>query len=173
MKEFTDTELALEQWRDIDGYDGMYQVSDLGRVRSKKYGDWRVLRPGKTGDGYLTVQLRNHKGKSVYVHRLVAQAFIKNDDASKTIINHIDECKQNNRVSNLEYCTAQYNMNYNGLYWRRKNYKRHKLKDLYRPDLSIKQNIALFKENGIECCERTVYELRRDLGISKKYTKRS
>ena len=171
--EFTDTELANEQWRDVEGYDGMYQVSDLGRVRSRKSGEWKVMSASKNNSGYLIVQLsKDGKKKHFLVHRLVAQAFIPNDDESKTQINHRNEIKSDNRVSNLEYCTAQYNMNYNGLYWRRKNYKRHKLKDLYRPDLSAKQNLEIFKANGIECCRETVTQLRKDLGLINNKTKR-
>lgn len=173
MKEFTDTELANEQWRDIDGYDGMYQVSDIGRVRSRKSGEWRVLSASKNNSGYLIVQLsKDGKKKHFLVHRLVAQAFIPNDDETKNQINHRNEVKTDNIVSNLEYCTAQYNMNYNGLYWRRKNYKRHKLKDMYRPDLSTKQNLEIFKANGIECCGATVTQLRKDLGLINNKTKR-
>ena len=157
-----------EQWRDIDGYDGMYQVSDLGRVRSLKYGKVRVLRPGKTKYGYLRVDLyRNGKHNHSFVHRLVAQAFIENDDDSKTVINHIDECKQNNRVDNLEYCTQQYNVTYNNVNWRRKNGKRRKISKLYNPDLSIADNLEIFKANGIECSERTVRKLRNDIGLTK------
>ena len=171
---FTEKELESENWKEIDGYDGMYQVSDLGRVRSLKFGKVRVLRDGKNRDGYLTITLnKDKKKKSVYVHRLVAQAFIKNDDVTKIYINHIDECKQNNRVSNLEYCTAQYNITYNDLQFRKKNSKRRKLKDLYNPYLSIKQNLEIFKENGIECSAQTVIRLRKDLGITRKHTKQN
>ena len=56
MKEFTDTELANEQWRDVEGYDGMYQVSDLGRVRSRKSGEWKEMSASKNNSGYLIVQ---------------------------------------------------------------------------------------------------------------------
>ena len=168
MKEFTDTELANERWRDVAGYDGMYQVSDLGRVRSRKSGEWRVMSARKRRDGYLSVDLyRNGKQKSVYVHRLVAQAFIENDDESKTDINHINECKSDNRLWNLEWCSAQYNNTYNYIHWRRKTSKRHKLKDLYRPNLSIQKNIELFKEQGIDCSQPTISKLRRELGIAK------
>ena len=168
MKEFTETELANEQWRDIEGYDGMYQVSDLGRVRSNMYGGWKVLRPGKCGGGYLFVNLcKDNKVKHCKVHRLVADAFIKNDDETKIYINHIDECKQNNRIWNLEYCTSQYNNTYNDIHWRRKTSKRRKLKDIYRPDLSIQKNIELFKEQGIDCSQPTISKLRRELGIAK------
>ena len=166
--EYTDIELKNEQWRDIDGYDGAYQVSDLGRVRSKKYGDWRVLRPGKNNKGYLTIVLcKDGKRKLFSVHRLVAQAFIENDDESKTQINHIDECKQNNRLWNLEYCTSSYNLSYNGLRYRRPytKYRRDKVKELYDPNLSYRQNLKIFRENGICCSIGTVHNLCRDLGL--------
>ena len=165
----TETELTNERWKDIDGYDGAYQVSDLGRVRSLKFGKTRVLRPRKEKNGYLRLILwKNGKRKDFSVHRLVAQTFIPNDDESKTVINHIDECKQNNRLWNLEYCTQQYNTNYNDVQFRKKNSKRRKVKDLYDPKLSTKQNIEIFKANGIECCEKTVYQLRKELGLTKQ-----
>ena len=163
---FTDTELSHEQWRDIDGYDGAYQVSDLGRVRSLKFGRVKVLRPGNNGNEYLRVNLSNGgKIKRLYIHRLVAQAFIKNDDETKIYINHINEIKSDNRVSNLEYCTPQYNTTYNNIHHRHITYKRDKLKELYNQELSIKENIAIFKENGVECCVSTVTQLRKDLNL--------
>ena len=57
LNNFTETELSHEQWRDVEGYDGAYQVSDLGRVRSHKSGEWRVLIGRKDKDGYLLVCL--------------------------------------------------------------------------------------------------------------------
>ena len=162
-----------EQWRDIDGYDGMYQVSDLGRVRSRYSGGWRVLKARNNGTGYLLVSLyMNGKQKQSYIHRLVAQAFIPNYDNSKTQINHRNECKSENKLSNLEWCTAKYNMNYNNLPFRKKNSKRLKIKDLYDPNLSIKQNLELFRAKGVECSKRTVVHLRRDLKLDKPKTKR-
>lgn len=167
---FTDTELAQEQWRDIDGYDGMYQVSDLGRVRSFKYKKTRVLRPKKNNKGYLQVGLfRDGKQKTVSVHRLVAQAFIKNDDETKIYVNHIDECKQNNRLGNLEYCTAQYNTNYNDVQFWKKNSVRRKVKDLYDPNLTCQENIEIFRAKGVECSEDTVIQLRKELGLAKQH----
>ena len=173
MKEFTETELANEKWRDIEGYDGMYQVRDLGRVRSRYSGEWRVLKPRNNGTGYLLVSLyMNGKEKQSYIHRLVASAFITNNDDAKNQINHRNEIKSDNRVSNLEYCTAQYNMTYNNLPFRKKNSKRLKIKDFYNPNLSIKQNIELFRTKGVECSKRTVVHLRRDLKLDKPKTKR-
>lgn len=167
---FTETELTNERWKDIDGYDGAYQVSDLGRVRSHKSGEWKIMIGIKNKYGYVQVCLRKDgKQKSILVHRLVAQTFIKNDDDSKTVINHIDECKHNNRLSNIEYCTQQYNVTYNDLNWRRKNGKRRKIAKLYDPYLSIADNLDIFKANGIECDEKTVRNLRKDLGLTKKH----
>ena len=164
-----------EKWKDIDGYEGMYQVSDLGRVRSLKYGKVRVLRPGKNHKGYLQVSLcKDGKQDSFYFHSLVAQAFIENDNIFNTEINHINEDKSDNKVSNLEYCDRSYNLAYNGLRYRRPypQPKRSKIKSLYNPELSINENIELFKSNGIECCRDTVRRLRKDLGLLKKYRQR-
>lgn len=92
--EYTDIELKNEQWKDIFGYDGMYQVSSFGRVRSLKFGKTRVLKGGTTQDGYLTVLLyKDGKRKGFTVHRLVANTFIPNSDESKTEVNHINACK--------------------------------------------------------------------------------
>lgn len=113
-----------EIWRDVVGYEGLYQVSSLGRVRScerivkrKDYGD--VLRPQQilkqydNGIGYLRVVLydNGHKKRKLYVHRLVASAFVKNNLGLPNI-NHKDENKYNNNASNLEWCTQKYNNNY-------------------------------------------------------------
>ena len=176
---YTDNELQQERWKDIDGYDGMYQVSSLGRVMSLKFGKTRVLRPGKNTNGYLFVNLwKDGKQKHCRVHRLVAQAFIPNDDSSKSQINHRNEDKTENSVSNLEWCTASYNLSYNGLRYRSKrpqhyNCIRRKIKPLYNPELTINENLEIFKSNGIECCRDTVIQLRKDLGLSRprKYTK--
>lgn len=170
---FTDTELANEVWRDIDGYDGAYQVSDLGRVRSLKYGKVRVLMAQKDKGGYLSVQLsKNNNQKRYSVHRLVAQAFIPNNDSSKTQINHRNECKDFNKVSNLEWCDRSYNQTYNDINWRRKNGIRRKIAKLYDPELTYEQNIELFRVNGIDCSKRTVLLLRRELELISHKTKR-
>ena len=171
---FTEMELKNERWRDIEGYEGMYQVSDLGRVRSKKYGYWRVMRPANNGKGYLIVHLkRDGSQKNFLVHRLVASAFIPNTDSSKTIINHINSIRDCNRVENLEWCDYQYNNTYNDIHHRRivnrisSKYKRDKIRNLYNPELSTKQNLEIFKANGIDCSRYTVIRLRIDLGLIK------
>mgnify|MGYP002679946246 CR=1 FL=1 len=103
-----------EVWKDIKGYEGLYQVSNLGRVRSLNYGrsgETKLLKQGTT-NGYKRVFLyKNGKGKNYFVHRLVAMAFIPNPN-NLPIINHKDEDSSNNNVNNLEWCTQEYNLNY-------------------------------------------------------------
>lgn len=109
----------IEEWRTVVGYEGLYEVSSYGRVRSldryvkSSYGAYRlhkgkVLSPGVRPDGYLVVSLQE---KMFRVHRLVAGAFIPNPDGLPAV-NHIDEDKTNNRVDNLEWCDSKYNNNY-------------------------------------------------------------
>ena len=93
--EYTDIELKNEKWKDIFGYDGAYQVSDLGRVRSLKFGKTRVLRPVKLKSGYLFVNLsKNGKEKMGYIHQLVARHFIENDNIFNTEVNHIERASK-------------------------------------------------------------------------------
>ena len=99
-----------EIWKDVVGYEGLYQVSNTGKVRSlsdRHYLKEKKLQ--KNNCGYLTVLLsKNSKQTRRTVHRLVAEAFIPNVNALPQI-NHIDEDKRNNSVSNLEWCDALYN----------------------------------------------------------------
>ena len=108
-----------EVWRDIEGYEMIYQVSNMGRVKrldgiDSQGRNWkgRILSPGIDKGGYLKVCLyKEGKVNRFLVHRLVAHAFIPNPEGLPQI-NHIDEDKTNNLVDNLEYCDRKYNMNY-------------------------------------------------------------
>lgn len=99
-----------EIWKDIEEYEDLYQVSNLGRV--KRVNTDIILKGCKITTGYLKVNLyKNNIACGKLIHRLVAQAFIPNSE-NKPQINHIDENKTNNRFDNLEWSTAKENSNY-------------------------------------------------------------
>lgn len=103
-----------ETWKDVAGYEGLYQVSDQGNVRSKRRrgSSGGIMKPKLKNDGYLQVALyRERKQQGLLVHRLVAEAFISNP-LNLLQVNHKDEDKTNNAANNLEWCTAKYNSNY-------------------------------------------------------------
>ena len=104
-----------EIWMDIKEYEGMYQISNLGRVKSlprKGSTTERILKPNKDTKGYNRVILtKNNSTKTFKIHRLVAEYFIPNPD-NLPQVNHIDEVKDNNIVTNLEWCDTKYNCNY-------------------------------------------------------------
>lgn len=108
-----------EIWKDIPGYEGLYQVSNMGRVRSLDrvliYSNGQrhsykgvLLKPGRGKTGYLSVCLGNH-GREAGVHRLVAEVFIPNPE-NKSDVNHINGDKSDNRVKNLEWVSRKENM---------------------------------------------------------------
>jgi len=104
-----------EVWKDIGGFEGLYQISNLGNVKSLNYcgrGYAKNLVPKLNCKGYLWVILyRGASHKCVLVHRLVGTAFIDNPN-SYPFINHKDENPLNNKVDNLEWCTGSYNVQY-------------------------------------------------------------
>lgn len=100
----------IEEWKDVVGYEGLYQVSNFGNIKSL-FRYKRQLKP-VVRNGYESVKLcKNKNAKFVSVHRVVAEAFIPNPQ-KLPIVNHKDENKQNNCVENLEWCTNVYNINY-------------------------------------------------------------
>ena len=105
-----------EIWCDVRGYEGLYQVSNWGRVKSLNYkhtGKEGILKPGKTKRGYLYVSLcKEEKRKKHYIHRLVLQNFSPVENMDELQVNHINENKEKNYLSNLEWCTCKENCNH-------------------------------------------------------------
>ena len=105
----------IEIWKDIPEYEGLYQVSNFGNVKSLNYlctGKEKIMKPTKNKDGYLYINLyKDGKRKMFKVHRLVCFAFLENL-LNYPCVNHKDENKENNHVNNLEWCTHEYNNNY-------------------------------------------------------------
>lgn len=113
--------IIKEEWKDIEGFEGLYQVSNLGRIKSLdryvndnggiRLKKGKIMKPKQYKCGYIDIQLSNGRVKHFLIHRLVAEAFIPNPD-NLPQVNHKNECKWDNAVWNLEWCTRKYNQNY-------------------------------------------------------------
>lgn len=177
-----------EVWKDINGYEGCYQVSNLGRIKSldrmtnNQYGEYfmkgRILKNSIIKDkGYCRVSLNNGNGKiSKRVHRLVAEAFILNPE-NKPEVNHKDGNKLNNCVSNLEWCTNKENIEHSI----RTGLKKHCNGCSNSSSKFTEEDIIFIRKNykkrdpmygGValarrySCCTQTIYDI-----VTKKHYK--
>ncbi|MCI7634018.1 MAG: NUMOD4 motif-containing HNH endonuclease [Mollicutes bacterium] len=177
-----------ELWKDIKGYEGCYQVSNLGRIKSldrmtnNQYGEYfmkgRILKNSIIKDkGYCRVSLNNGNGKiSKRVHRLVAEAFIPNPE-NKPEVNHKDGNKLNNCVSNLEWCTNKENIEHSI----RTGLKKHCNGCSNSSSKFTEEDIIFIRKNykkrdpmygGValarrySCCPKTIYDI-----VTKKHYK--
>lgn len=138
-----------ESWKDIEGYEGLYQVSNCGRVKSLKFGKEKFLKLRKYGRGYLSVDLcKDGKVKPFKVHGLVAIAFIPNTE-NKPQVNHKDENKENNCVWNLEWCTNQYNKEYSS----GKKILCVETNKVYPSAHEVERQTGINSGNIIKCCK--------------------
>lgn len=144
----------MEFWKDIKGYRGYYQISNLGRIRScdrdisdinkTQHIKGKIIKPTNNGNGYLIVSLRiNGKRKNHYVHRLVAESFIDNLE-NKPEVNHKDFNPYNNCVNNLEWSTRKENILYSNVNGRYDNAR--KLLGARNVDDALKKSIIYEKE---------------------------
>ncbi len=166
-----------EIWKDIEGYEGLYQISNFGNVKSlermieKSNGVIqvrceRIMARRESTDGYYMAKLNvNNHSKSIAIHILVAKHFIPNPN-NYPEVNHLDCNRKNNRVDNLEWCTHQQNVEYSYLLGHYKtksgkdnpNYNNHTLKEKYRnnPELAKANNRRPREQNG-RCVPIRVY----------------
>lgn len=152
-----------EVWKDVQGYEGLYQVSNIGRIKSLN----RVISDGRSYKGKILNQRNDRVGykdimlskegiqKRYKVHRLVAKAFLSNP-LNLPQVNHKDEIKFNNNVSNLEWCDDKYNKNYGSL-------KEH------RKQLGIKHGNSLYVyfPNGEKKKYRSIKNAAKELNINR------
>lgn len=147
-----------EIWKEIEGFENEYYVSNLGRVMSLLGKSPRILRPRYNNKGYARVSLHAHS--DYLIHRLVAEAFLDNPN-NFLEVNHIDENTRNNCVSNLEWCTHKYNMCYGTCQKRARETQRKTFPQINRKDCS----------KPVECIEtgkvfESIREAERALNIS-------
>lgn len=156
----------MEEWKDICGYEGVYKISNLGRVKSMERTYWhgnriyrqkeKILKQNIGTKGYMSVMLydADHKSKRIMVHILVARAFISNT-YNLCQVNHKDEDKSNNCADNLEWCTSKYNNNYGT--------KRSRLSLSLRgkkqpAEVNIKRSITMKKHIAMRKAEGTYWK---------------
>lgn len=176
-----------EVWKDINNYEGMYQVSNKGRVRSlDRFADngvfykGKMLKPYIKNTGYVEYRLsKNSKHKAITGHRLVAEAFIFNG-GNLPCINHIDENKSNNNADNLEWCTVSYNNTYSD---RMKRVSKSMSIAVYQYDLELNfirkwastnevQKVLGYSNSGIvRCCNMKIKNSRGYIWSYSKLTK--
>ena len=156
-----------EIWKDIEGYEGLYQVSNMGRVKSLNYkhtGKEGILKP--YGNGYLQVELcKEGNREQPLVHVLVATAFLDNVD-NLPEVNHKDEDKENNYVENLEWCSKLYNANYGTRSKRSAEKRRGRKQTEEQIKKKSKPVFSVDKESGLIMWWESIMEAERVLGIN-------
>ena len=166
----TREEILDERWLPIKGYEGLYEISSLGRIKSfpVKHRTWERISSGyKKTNGYIGVTLcKNGKTQAFFVHRLVADAFVPNPNKeSFTEVNHKDEDKSNNRANNLEWCDTLYNNTYGG---RLERVQESHIKSL---SCRARKRIAQYTKDGtLVAIHESIRAANRSLGKSEKST---
>lgn len=174
----------MEIWKAVAGYEGLYEVSDTGKVRSL-FRYKKELKPKTDKAGYKRVNLfKNKIGKWYSVHRLVAEVFCFKPNGCN-IVNHKDENKQNNNADNLEWCTIKYNNAYgtrlkrmvaNTDYSKRRVNNTHQIEVCSKPiNQYTKEGIFIRSWNSASECHRetgiTISNIRRVCSGERKTAK--
>ena len=157
---YTLKDYIMEIWKEIDGFNGKYWVSNLARVK-KVTGDMeKIYAISSKTKGYTTIRLDY---KIYSLHRIVAKAFIENDDESKTEVNHIDGNKKNNVSDNLEWVSHYENLKHafdNGLLFRLPDDKRNEVRDLYKTGKYSYRKLASMFNVSLATIQTILKELR-------------
>ena len=148
----------MEIWKDAIGFEGLYKVSNMGRIKNKK---GAILSPYHNNNGYISIDLYK-KGKvyKLRVHRLVALAFIPNPN-NLPMVNHKNENKTNNNVTNLEWCDNSYNLSYGS-----RTEKMFQSRKERNRKTAQKQVVQLDLQNNIIANYNSISEASRFTGIS-------
>lgn len=160
-------DLDGEIWKDVKGYEGLYKVSNKGRVKSySRYEEGRILKQNLNVGGYYVVGLtKDRKNVPKTVHRLVAEAFIPNPN-NYPVINHKDEVKTNNNVDNLEWCTVLYNNTYGDKLKRdAEAYKKNNPQRFFQPHNKKIEAYNIYT-NELVGCYPSVRAAARELNIN-------
>ena len=147
----------MEIWKDIIGYEGRYQISNLGNVKSFTRTEEGFMMKAHLIKGYYSVKLSNgHRGdkKESAIHRLVAQAFIPNPD-NKPQVNHIDGNKHNNNAENLEWVTNGEN-------------GKHAFKNHLREHTTLYKKVKVVYKDGSVKIFKSMQEAATDLGVTRQ-----
>lgn len=150
----------METWKDIEGFEGRYKVSDKGRVKSyiRDKENGRLMKQGLNYKGYPVVGLSDgHKTHFKTIHRLVASAFIDNED-NLPQVNHKDEIKTNNTVGNLEWCSNDYNMHYGT--------RSQRAAESNKCCPTTSKQVCYLDDSGNEVCYMSIGQAERETGNS-------
>lgn len=162
-----------EVWKDIAGYEGLYQVSNLGRIKAfaKKGLPQDKILSCANSNGYRMIYLRKDGKRSYHsVHRLVAKAFIPNPK-KMPFVNHKNEKKSDNRTENLEWCDAKYNTNYGTSIKRRAKAQTNKHGSIQVIQLSLQGDIIAEYPSMMEAERKTNIPARAICACCKNYQK--
>lgn len=166
--------LSNEIWKDIPNYEGLYQISNHGRIKSlirKFCKQEQIVKCSLRKDGYIMVYLsKNGKKKYHSVHRIVATVFIPNPNMLP-FVNHINENKADNRVENLEWCDAKYNTNYGTCIERRAKSQTNKHGAISVIQYSLKGDMIAEYPSLMEASRMTKVPARAICACCKNYQK--
>jgi hypothetical protein len=165
-----------EIWKDVPGYEGLYQVSNYGNILtlSDRWGKKRLLKPNKNnGNNYYAIDLHlNKKRKRFEIHKLVAMAFLDHKpNGHEMVVNHIDNDKSNNYLNNLELVSTRYNTSCHkkdvGVYWNKQ--KNKWLAHITINGLQIHLGYSIDKQDALNMYQKALANIHLYNGDNKEF----